>query len=58
MSSAVPGNNNTASTTIHGVMILVASIIGVIGYLIRARLNDKARKLAEKDSNIKKFIIL
>ena len=49
MSSAVPGNNNTASTTIHGVMILVASVIGVIGYLIRARLNDKARKLAEKD---------
>jgi len=49
--SAMAGtsSSNATATTMHGIFILVASIVGVMGYVIRSRLNAKAAKAAEED---------
>ena len=43
-------NITSGGSTIHGVLVIVAAIIGVIGYIIRSRLNQKELQKQEAEA--------
>ena len=41
-------DDNSGGTTIHGILVIIAAIIGVIGYVVRSHYNHREIKKQEQ----------